>query len=227
MNIKKQTKIIFLYICKWLGFFKLARHLTGHGLRILYYHNFSQTDEVDYCPGLFIRPATLQKRLDYLKNNKFPVLCLSEALELFWQGKHPSCTTVITIDDGWYPTKLFAHPLLKKRSFPYTIYVTSYPSINVVPVFNHAIDYILWKTELRGIDLSELNPGLEGKRELIGQTIRKKVSNELVKFGRQEFDEVERDRFVRKLAEVLGVSYSSIEKGRIFSHLSADEIKNL
>ena len=150
----KTIKLIFLYLSKWIGLFRISRYLTRDGLRILCYHSFSMSDEeIKWRPRLFIRPETFRKRLQCLEKERFHVLKLDQALKLLSENKLPPAATVITIDDGWYAIKLYAHDILSDKSYPYTIYLTSYYSLKETPIFNLVVQYMFWKTQKYRIDL--------------------------------------------------------------------------
>jgi hypothetical protein len=65
-----------LYLMKFLGLFRLARHVTRHGLRIICYHGFAVADEYKYRSTLFIRDDFFRKRVEYLRREGYPIyLC--------------------------------------------------------------------------------------------------------------------------------------------------------
>ena len=124
--MKKKLKNIILYFSRCIGLFAISRYITRNGLRILCYHSFAMgDDEIKWHPGLFIRPETFRRRLEFLAEKKYLVLGLDRALDLMMEKKLSNCSTVITIDDGWYAIKACAHKILKEASYPYTIYLTS------------------------------------------------------------------------------------------------------
>ena len=88
--IKNAIRSAVLYTAKFLGLFDLSRSLTRQGLRILCYHGGSLLDEHRFSPGTFMSEETFQRRMDFLVRNKYPVLGLTEALNL--QKNHQICT---------------------------------------------------------------------------------------------------------------------------------------
>jgi hypothetical protein len=59
-------KTAFLKTCNRLGISRLARGLTGHGVRILAYHGFCDGDEARFQPMLFMRTQTFRARMQRL-----------------------------------------------------------------------------------------------------------------------------------------------------------------
>lgn len=213
---------------KWAGLFRISRYITRNGLRILGYHSFTNSeDDIEWQPGLFMRLDTFQKRLQFLQKKNFTVIDLDKALELQSKRKLPRFATVITIDDGWFSTKLYAHEILKKANLPYTIYLTSYYSAKETPIFNLVIQYMFWKTSKSRIDFgrlgipsSDINWGSE-------KIITHKLMNEVIKYGQTKLDNPGRCQFARLLGDCLGVDYLKIEKSRKLSLLTASEVSEL
>ena len=55
-------KASILKACDTLGGARVARALTGRGIRILGYHGFADDAVADFQPMLFMRPATFRGR---------------------------------------------------------------------------------------------------------------------------------------------------------------------
>jgi len=217
----------FLHAGKWLGLFWVARRLTGRKLRILCYHGFNSADEVQFRPGLFIKPSTFRRRLEHLARKGFPVLPLPEALERLQRGSLPRLATVITIDDGFHNVDALARPLLERHAFPATVYVTSYYCRHANPVFRLAVQYMFWKTvrsriELDGLGVETLRPGVferPGDRDEAMWTI--------IRHGESACDESGRAALCEALAERLGVDYDRIRQSRILSLMTLEELRRL
>ena len=64
---------LVLYLAKYLGLFRLARRLTGCGLRIICYHGFAVGEEYKYRSTLFIRDEFFRKRMEYLRREGYPI----------------------------------------------------------------------------------------------------------------------------------------------------------
>ena len=223
----KRIKIIFLHISKWIGFFRISRHITRNRLRILCYHGFGIGDETRWLPGMFTRPDTFRKRLSFLEKKKFPVLRLEHALNLLSQNKLPFSSTVITIDDGFFSTKLFAHPLLAEKSYPYTIYVTSYYSMKETPIFNLVVQYMFWKTKKEHLNLQELGGPFSGVVSFSDKKSLKQIMNQIIEYGHFKLNNHERDQLMVCLGKCLDINYEQIKETRILSLLTASEITEL
>src|ERR1700760_2859822 len=77
---------LVLYLMKFLGFFRLARHITRRGLRIICYHGFAVAEEYKYRSTLFIREDFFRKRVEYLRRERYPILPLRDALDALAAG---------------------------------------------------------------------------------------------------------------------------------------------
>ncbi len=136
-------KILMLYMLKFSGLFFLTKRLYKKKLIILAYHGVSEYDESKFLPDMFIDKSTLKERLLYLKNNKFNAISLNNALDSLETDSLPPNSFVVTVDDGWYSTRL-ANELFRKHNIPYTLYVTSYYVYKKIPVLNMALRYMAW-----------------------------------------------------------------------------------
>jgi peptidoglycan/xylan/chitin deacetylase (PgdA/CDA1 family) len=143
--MKRQAKILLLRIAKTVGLFALLRRATKNQLRVLCYHGFSEVDEHEFRTKYFIKPSTFDARLDLIKAMGFSVIPLHEAVDALWKNQLPHNSVVITIDDGLVSVLKHAAPLLKRRGFPSTVYVTTYYVENQVPICGFAAQYLIWK----------------------------------------------------------------------------------
>jgi peptidoglycan/xylan/chitin deacetylase (PgdA/CDA1 family) len=85
--------------------------------------------EAPAAPRMHIDRETFRQHLRYLEMTGYNVIPLQHLYE-FVTGQRPSIpknAVVITIDDGWRSTYTEAWPELKKRNFPFTVFV--YPDI--------------------------------------------------------------------------------------------------
>lgn len=94
--------------------------LSSTAAVILQYHHVN-----DHTPkSTSISPAQFEVHLQYLKDNNFNVVPLSEIIEAIKQQKELADKTVaITFDDAFIDVLTQAKPILDMFSFPYTIYV--------------------------------------------------------------------------------------------------------
>jgi len=215
-----RVKLAFYHVSKWVGLFWLSRVLTRRGLRILGYHGFETADEGRFRQSIFMRPETFRKRLDCLQSHGYPVLPLAEAVEGLERGDLPPCATVLTFDDGFASIWSQAVPLLRERGLPGTIYVTTYYCAKGTPIFRLAVQYMFWKTSATELDLAGLGLAEEGAVPVSRETVL------LVRdHGETHLTEPERVELCEELGRRLGVDYQAIVEGRLFSVMTAEEIR--
>jgi peptidoglycan/xylan/chitin deacetylase (PgdA/CDA1 family) len=223
MNVKK----FGLYICKWLGLFRLSRYFEPSGLRILCYHGFAIADEANFRPKLFMLPDTFKKRLAYLSRKRFPIVGLEDGLQKLRSNSLPRGAAVITIDDGFYSVLQCAAPLLRAAAFPSTLYVTSYYAQKESPIFRLAVQYIFWKTTDKQLELANLSPSLTGSLQLNNADETHRVMWEIIGYAESELSESKRIELARIIADRLHVDYNSICNGRHLSLMTLSELSEL
>jgi len=112
----KKTAMKRILIALLLSFF----HFTSFAAVILQYHHVSDTTP----KSTSITPEQFEVHLQYLQDNKFNVLPLSEMIDgIKNQQALPDKAVVITFDDAYLDLLTQAKPLLDKFGFPYTIFV--------------------------------------------------------------------------------------------------------
>ncbi len=222
-----RTKTSILRVLKKFSVPTLAKTVTKGKLRILCYHGFSCCDEYLWMPGVFMRPETFEARMYFLYTNGYPVLDLTEALELMDKDRLPDQATVITMDDGWVSIKERAHSICKKYNLPYTVYVSSYHSLKQSPVFNMFVRYLFWKTEKSSVPASGFVKRGNGRVDLADTDSRKVFIEDVIQYGQTELDDRGRTNLLTALADQLGVDEEEIRKKRIFDLMTAEEIKEL
>jgi peptidoglycan/xylan/chitin deacetylase (PgdA/CDA1 family) len=222
-------KIFILYLLRSLGFFKLSKCWNRKKLLILAYHGVEINDESSFNPHLFIKRPTFERRMEYLKKEKFNVLGLSKALHKLHTDNLPRNTVVITFDDGWYSTMYHAADILSKNTYPYTIYVTSYYVIHhEVPVLNVVLQYMLWSCSKHTINLDLLAmPELSGTYSILDTKEKNDLYEKLFKYFNSIETTNQKKEFVKKLSFLLEMDYKKIETGRNLGLLSFSELKNL
>ena len=103
------------------GFFLTA---TTHAAVILQYHHVSNNTPkiTSISPSLFVA------HLDYLEDNEFTVWPLPRLVEHLKSGKPiPDKVISITFDDAYDSIYKEAFPRLKKRGWPFTVFVSTQP----------------------------------------------------------------------------------------------------
>ncbi len=209
-----------LYLMKFLGLFRLARHVTRHGLRIICYHGFAVAEEYKYRSTLFIRDDFFRKRVEYLRRERYPILPLRDALDALAAGQLPPCSTVITMDDGWRGVYTVGLPIIQELEIPVTVYVTTYYVQNRMPVYTVTVSYLFWRATPRVVDL----PRGIGSFDLECEAA--KAEEVAQKFG-AELPPDERLEFLRELAAVLGVCFDEIERQHLFEVMDEQQLRGL
>jgi len=83
------------------------------------YHRFGYSNST-----LFVTPENFAKQMDYLKKHNYRVISLDELIKGIEHNKYfPHNTVVITIDDGYRDSYIYAFSILKKYNFPATIFI--------------------------------------------------------------------------------------------------------
>ncbi|WP_111642430.1 polysaccharide deacetylase family protein [Marinimicrobium alkaliphilum] len=98
--------------------------LSAQAAVVLQYHHVSE----DTPPSTSVTPALFAEHMQYLEDNDFEVLPMMDVLEALKKGESlPSRTAVITFDDAYDSVYTEAFPLLKKRDWPFTVFVNTNP----------------------------------------------------------------------------------------------------
>lgn len=89
---------------------------------IFTYHRFGESS----YPSTNIHVDQFEKQLDYLEKNKFNVWPLSKIIRYVKSNTPlPKNTVAITIDDAYKSIYDNAYPLLKKKKYPFTVFVNT------------------------------------------------------------------------------------------------------
>ncbi len=93
---------------------------------ILVYHHINRVpaNATSATKSFFIEPAWLEKHLQFLKDNGFHGIHFSDLADYFERGAPlPSRPVIISFDDGYKDTFLYAAPLLLKYNMTATVFV--------------------------------------------------------------------------------------------------------
>ncbi len=179
---------------------------TGHnsktnkkGLTILTYHSISNEIELDET----VTPEEFEKQLQYIKEN-YKVISLEEAVEYLQTDiEKLSDSIVITFDDGYSDNYHNAYPLLKKHSFPATIFLISdlvndkgrkYLSrlqigemkSNNISFGSHTISHRI----LTGLENEEIIKEIKGSKDILESQIGNRIDSFAYPVGtRSDFDD--------------------------------------
>lgn len=101
----------------------LANGQESSGVVLLYHHVASDTP-----PSTTISPETFRSHLEYLRDNNFKVIGLSEMVTALQnQQAIPEKSIAITFDDGYSSIYDTAFPMLEQFGFPFTLFVSTGP----------------------------------------------------------------------------------------------------
>ena len=112
---------IHIFLC---GFLLLASVAPVYAAVVLQYHHVSDATP----PSTSISPALFKQHMDYLAANDFKVVPLPSLVKQLKNGEPlPDRTVAITFDDAYISVYQTAFPLLKKRAWPFTVFVNTDP----------------------------------------------------------------------------------------------------
>lgn len=98
--------------------------LSAQAAVVLQYHHIGNTTP----PSTSVTPELFQQHMEYLAEKKFNVVALTDLVEKLKQGKPlPDKTVAITFDDAYQSVYSTAFPLLKKRGWPFTLFINTQP----------------------------------------------------------------------------------------------------
>lgn len=196
-------------------------------LLILCYHGTSLEDEHRWRPGLYMDPHRLEQRLEALKQGKYAVLPLGEGLERLRAGTLPPRSVALTFDDGTYDFYRQAYPLLKKFSFPCTVYLTTYYMDYERPVFGLICSYMLWQK--RGVVIEDGRElGLSAALDLRSEAGRHQVVRSLTQRAeREDMTGRQKDELAAHLARFLQIDYEGLVAKRLFHIMNRQQVKEI
>jgi hypothetical protein len=226
--MRKLVKRSALRLLKSAGVFRAfenSRWRSG-GVAILCYHGISLEDEHEWDPSLYMSRADFERRLEILKNRRYSVLPLAEAIGRIYARDVPPRSVAITFDDGSYDFYRCAWPVLRSYGFPATVYLTTYYSSYNRPVFNTAASYLLWKARGRVLDGAQL--GL-GKPLDLRTTASRRAAwlKFLAEAEASGLDARRKDELLAALAAAAGVDYCGMLRKRILHIMTPDEVSEL
>lgn len=217
-------KIAILYFAKILGLFGLASWCTQYRIRILGYHGvwFSNNN---FGNHLYIDPGKFQSRMKWLKQSKYSVISLSNAISNLQKNKVKPYTTVITIDDGWYGTYKYMLPVLEEESLPATLYVYTEAVESQKQLFHILIPALIQLSKKSVLKISGIETGHALNLNISNSQKKNFVSLHIVELLNQ-LEEQKKEAFCRHIATALGFDFEEISKSRQFSFITFDELCN-
>lgn len=192
-------------------------------LAILCYHSFSGSDEHVWDSSLYMTPRALEERFELLREGRYRVLPLGEAVSRLYAGTLPERSVAITFDDGTRDFATTAVPLLERFGFPATVYLSTWYCNQPRPVFRVFAKYILWKGRhnykggpLGGVTGNVDVESPEGRTRFVDE-VRARVKREGITLE-------QRDRILAGIAGSLGVDYEKALAETNFKLMTAEQV---
>jgi peptidoglycan/xylan/chitin deacetylase (PgdA/CDA1 family) len=189
-------------------------------LLILCYHGVSIEDEHEWNPALYMRVERLRERFIHLRTRRCAVLPLAEAFDALRIGRLPARAVTVTFDDGCYDFALRALPVIRDYKVPVTLYFSTYYSYFNRPIFDLAVDYVLWKARGRQLTL----PGVVDRPLRLDEAGRQAATQMLRAHAHDEdLSPEEKDEVLRGVAAACDVDDAEIRRKRILHVMTPDE----
>ncbi len=193
-------------------------------LLILCYHGISDGSLHEWNPSLFMHAEDFARRLRLLREANCNVLGLGEALKRLEDGSLPARSVVLTFDDGFVDFYRVAWPMLREFGFPATLYLTTHYVLRNMPVFDPALDYILWKGRGQQLDW----PGMTARRVSLDPAGRQQMIGVLRTYAlKKKLTTVQKDDLLEELAKRLGIDYDAFRQSRVLSLINENEAREL
>lgn len=227
MTLKRNLKLALYRLAKAFGLFRLARTLTARSVRILAYHGFSQSDEHQFRPKLFITPQTFERRMDLIAAGGYRVATLDDAVRQLSNGGVQTDTVAITIDDGFARTLTAAAPSLQRHGFAATVYLATQHVQSQMPVFDALLGYLCWKAKPGRYTLTGAGGGTPLDLDLSDDVARELAYDTLLNECEAQPDDALRLALCEGLAASLSIPNGLAAVGETFRLMSAEEASRL
>lgn len=198
-------------------------------LAILCYHGFSLDDEHEWNGEYAIPAQRFEQRLELLREEKYHVLPLAEAIQRLYAQTLPPRSVAITVDDGNFDFYRLGAPLLEKYGYPATVYVSTFHVLSQTPPFRIFTNYLLWKAR-RANSALEFE-GLDGK-PLVIQVHSPEARNQSAALlhdyvRRCRLNQPERMALLRDVAKRFQIDLAAICEKRILHLIRCEEGQDL
>jgi len=227
MGLARTAKLGLLRTLQYSGVNGLVHRSKWRSqhLLILCYHGVSMEDEEAWRPGLFVPLPIFRARMEALRRRRCTVLPFQEAMERLALDDLPPRAVTLTFDDGFHNYYALAAPVLAELGLPATLYLTTYYVDHQIPVWNLAVDYLLWKHCASGRRIgAEL--GLTEATVLDGPEAARRVSQRLARLA-EPLSGALKDQLLARLAGTLGVDYAAFCRERRFHLMTPAEVREL
>lgn len=225
----KKIKQNVLSSAKALGVFGASGKSAWRRSRLLIlgYHGVSLNDEHLWDAELFISQELLWDRLDTIRKNGCTVLPLNEAIKGLYEGNLPRKAVALTFDDGLYDFYERAVPVLEEFKYPATVYITTFYTIYNKPVFNVAVDYLLWKGQEHILNLQSIT-GSSKKVELSHAVARSKTRFDVVDHAaKNSLSPEEKTALLEEICGQLRIDFDLFCRSRVLQLMTSREIQEV
>ena len=212
-----------------MGVFALVRdsRWRRNRLLVLCYHGVSMDDEHEWDPALYITQDKLRDRLRTLRDGGYHILPLAEATRRLYDGTLPERSVALTFDDGAVDFERRALPVLREFNAPATLYLTTYYSVNRLPVFNTVLSYVLWKGRKSGGDVASFCASPE-PLPVSTSAERARAASRVRESARQgEMSAQDKNALVARIAAALGVDFGDIMARGLLHIMPPDVVRAL
>lgn len=224
MILMRKIKLAALGLGRSMGWFSasMSSSWRRNRLLILCFHGISRDDEHEWEPGLYISPRQFERRLESLRKARCNVLPLGESIERLRAGTLSERAVTITFDDGFYDFAQLAWPLLRRFSFPATLYLTTYYSDHSDwPVFDPMVSYVLWKA--RGLTLYW--PEVVGRKILLKDAERKMAESAVGDYClKNVLSGEQKHEVLQELCKRTGFDFDAAVHRRVMCLMSNEEV---
>lgn len=228
MTVLRILKLATLGAARRVGSFAVIRESEWRRRRllILCYHGVSLDDEHE-CSDEHVSPDHLRRRFEILRDEGCAILPLGEAVERLARDELPRRSVVLTFDDGLYDFKARVCPLLLEFGYPATVYVSTFYCLNPLPVFDVAVDYVLWKARgrtapngLLGKESVRRVPDDAATRNGIARGIRRLVRE-------RGYSADQKHQLLHEISTRLGLDWDGFLASRIDQLMTPTEVASL
>lgn len=218
---------IISFVFYYSGLIRVLRFFGRQNTKILLYHSINE-EESSFIKGtdVMVSPSIFAKHLKYLKNH-YKVISLQDLVEFLKRGKILPRSVVITFDDGFADTYVFAYPYLKQFIIPATIFLVTDSVDNKKPIWIQELCYFINTF------------GVDKVIEIIGTYCRNSKINHLVidisnnnlyqqveKYFKYSIDKDHREKILSKLYKEFNISHKeNFSENQVF--LNWNQIKEM
>jgi len=154
-----EVKGLVAAVANHLGFLDsyafLRREVTKSQVAILLYHR-TCPEKGNWSLGA-LTPQGFEKQMEYLCRN-YEMLALEELVHCIQRRKPlPRKAVVVTFDDGYRDSYLYAYPILKRNHIPLTMFLSTGYIGSIDKLFWwDKVSYLIWHAAVKEVDLDEL-----------------------------------------------------------------------